>query len=244
MIRPIKNYIRKIVFRFIKPQIVTTHVTVPNSYAQVGEDIILKFLFNSVGIVAPSYVDIGSHKSDWGNNTYVSYLAGGKGVSIEPDPGLFTHYKDARPNDICINAAIGFDDAAETDFYLFDEPSLNTMSKEEANRRDSIGEFKLLEKIKVPMLRLENVIENNFTGLPHFISLDAEGVDFDILKSFDFEKYPVPVWVVETVDYSVSYIKNKNLALINFMETKGYFVYAEHILIPFLLILFGIIHSR
>jgi len=227
MIRRIKDYIRTIVFRFIKPQVVTTHISVPNSYAQVGEDIILKFLFNSVGIAAPSYVDIGSHKPDWGNNTYLSYLAGGKGVSIEPDPGLFKHYQHARPTDVCINAAVGYGNADETDFYLFDEPSLNTMSEAEAKRRNSFGEYKLLERIKVPMLRLEHVIANNFTGMPDFISLDAEGVDFDILKSFDFENNPIPVWVVETVDYSVSHVKKKNTEIIEFMEGKGYFVYAD-----------------
>jgi FkbM family methyltransferase len=198
-----------------------------NSYSQCGEDVVLKFLFNSLKIEKPSYIDIGANKPDWGNNTYLYYLRGAKGVCIEPDPALFKKFITVRPNDICLNQAVGFDEKTTADLFIFNEPSLNTLSREEAYRRERAGEFKLLQTITIPLVRLEKIIDTYFDSLPHFISLDVEGIDFDILQSFDFATYPIPVWIVETVDYSTNHVKEKNREIIRFMEEKGYMVYAD-----------------
>lgn len=211
-------------FLFNKPVIVKEY----NTYSQAGEDQILGFLFSTMGIEKPSYVDIGANKPDWGSNTYLFYKKwGSRGVCIEPDPHLFEAFKNQRPDDTCLNCAIGFDDTKEADFFIFDEPSLNTMSEEEANARHAVGEYKLTGKIKTPVMRLEEILEKYFPELPHFVSLDVEGIDFRILQSFDFDKFPVPVWVVETIDYSPSHIKMKNQEMFDFMKAKGYFVYAD-----------------
>ena len=53
--RQIKKAIRKIVFRFITPE----QKFIRNTYSQAGEDVIVKFLFNSMGISEISYLDIG-----------------------------------------------------------------------------------------------------------------------------------------------------------------------------------------
>ena len=223
----IKRGISKIVFRFIKPPVKFSYVEVYNTYAQAGEDRVLSFLFDTLGIYHPFYIDIGANKPDWSSNTYLFYLKGAKGISIEPDKILFDKFKVARPNDICLNMAVGFDGKTEADFFVFDEPSLNTLSEEEAISRNKIGEFKVVEKIKVTVIRVEQIIEEYCPKLPDFISLDVEGIDFDILKSFDFENYPVPVWVVETIDYSPNPQKVKNYEVIEYMKTKGYFVYGD-----------------
>jgi len=104
---------------------------------------------------------------------------------------------------------------------------LNTTSYEEAKRRDEIGEYHLVDSRIVPAIRIEEVIQRHFSGLPDFISLDVEGADFEILAAFDFANYPVPVWVVETVRYSVNHIKEKVTSIAELMESRGYFVYAD-----------------
>lgn len=199
-----------------------------NTYSQAGEDQVLNFLFQTMGILKPTYIDIGANKPDFGSNTYLHYhITGSRGVCIEPDPHLFEIFKKSRSEDICLNLAIGFDDSKEADFFIFDEPSLNTMSEAEALSRDAVGEYKLVGKIKTPVVRLEEILQKYFTDLPHYISLDVEGIDFEVLKSFDFNTYLVPVWIVETIDYSPNHIKKKNWEIIEFMKTKGYFVYAD-----------------
>jgi hypothetical protein len=220
----IKRILRKIKSAVFQHMIIKQF----NTYSQAGEDQVLNFLFQSIGISKPTYIDVGANKPDFGSNTYLHYhILGSRGVCIEPDPHLFEIFKKARPNDICLNVAIGFDDSTEADFFIFDEPSLNTMSEVEAFSRDAAGEYKLVGKIKVPIVRLEKILLEYFTDLPNYISLDVEGIDFEVLKSFDFNTYPVPVWIVETIDYSPNHIKKKNREIIEFMKTKGYMVYAD-----------------
>jgi FkbM family methyltransferase len=223
MLQRFKNLIKKVIFTFIKVP-VTVQV---NSYSQAGEDGVLNFLFETMRIQNPSYIDIGANKPDYGNNTYRFYLNGCKGILIEPDYSLYQALKAMRPNDAILNVAIGFDDQTEADFFVFDEPSLNTMSEEEAIRRDSLGQYKLVDKIKVKVATLASIIDNYCKTIPTFVSIDIEGIDFEILKSFDFNKYNVPVFIVETIDYSINHIKVKNKEMIDFMLDKGYFVYAD-----------------
>lgn len=221
----IKRILRKIKHTvFPKPVVINNY----NTYSQAGEDQILNFLFGTIGITKPTYIDIGANKPDFGSNTYLHYrLMGSRGVCIEPDPNLFKKFRNARPEDTCLNVAIGFDDIKEADFFIFNEPSLNTMSETEAKARDAAGEYKLIGKIKIQVMRLEEILQQYFAKLPDYISLDVEGIDFEVLKSFDFDTYPAPVWVVETIDYSPNHIKTKNWEMIEFMKAKGYFVYAD-----------------
>ena len=221
MIRPLLGKIKRRVFP--PPQVVVHY----NCYSQAGEDQVLSFLFQSMGITRPSYIDIGAYKPEFGSNTYLFYLQGSRGVCIEPDPRLFQSLQEGRRGDTCLNMAVSFNGAREVEFYFFDEPSLNTTSYEEAKRRDEIGEYHLVDSRIVPAIRIEEVIQRHFSGLPDFISLDVEGADFEILAAFDFANYPVPVWVVETVRYSVNHIKEKVTSIAELMESRGYFVYAD-----------------
>ena len=225
MIRQTKALIKKVIFKFIKPPIQTVHVS--NTYSQAGEDTILTFLFNSLGISHPQYVDIGANRPDVSSNSYLFYLRGSTGVCIEPDINLFKKFVAARPTDTCLNVAIGNSNLSELDFYVFDEPSVNTLSFKDAQERMIGGEFKHIDTIKVPIVKLEKVIEDNCNNLPDFISLDIEGVDYEVLSTFDFKKYPIPVWIVETIDYSPSYKKVKNNQILDFMLSKDYFIYAD-----------------
>lgn len=225
MIRKFKNCIRKFVFKFIKPEIQYRYM--PNSYSQAGEDMILNFLFANFRISQPSYIDVGANHPDSGSNTFLFYLRGSTGICIEPDKTLFDEICKVRPLDKCLNVAVSYNESKELDFYVFDEPSVNTLSKTDAQERIDGGEFKLVNTIKVPVLRLEDIIKENCTNLPDFISLDIEGVDFEVLKAFDFQKFPIPVWIVETIDYSPKPQKKKNNLLIEFMKQQKYFVYGD-----------------
>ena len=225
MTNKIKNIIKKIVFRFIKPLI--QYRDIINTYAQAGEDSILTLLFCSFKIFTPTYIDIGANRPDSGSNTYLFYLRGSRGICVEPDKNLFENFIKARPLDKCLNIAVGYNDDKELDFFVFDEPSVNTLSKKDAQKRIDGGEFKHIDTIKVPVKKLEEVIKENCVMLPDFISLDVEGVDHEVLETFDFDAYPVPVWVVETVDYSPHPQKIKNNLIIELMQSKSYFVYAD-----------------
>lgn len=214
----IKEFIIKITYRFIP---------MPYSFSQAGEDKILSYLFSSLGIKNPTYLDIGANHPVWGNNTYLFYQRGCKGVCIDADPSLLKELKKERKNDKCLSVGITFDDRKEADFYIFPIPALNTLSKEEADYREKNGSYKVIKKIKIPLKNINEIIKEHFYKTPDLISLDVEGIDFEILKSLDFSKSRPIAICVETISYSENRTEHKLTEIIDFVKTKGYFVYAD-----------------
>lgn len=198
-----------------------------NTYSQAGEDAIAHYFFISHGIVKPTYLDIGTNKPIYGNNTFVFYKRGSRGVCIEADPSLMPDILKHRKGDVCINAAVTFDDRTLADFYIFDEPAHNTLSKEEAEYRNKVSKYKLKEVINIPLVNINSVIEKHFTQAPNFISLDVEGVDLAILQSIDFEKYRPDMICVETITFSLENKEEKMPEITAFMQSKNYVVYAD-----------------
>lgn len=227
IIRKIKDIIRKVVFTFIKPEIVK--VIQYNSYSQAGEDAILTFLFNDKKIRHIYYLDIGTNKPDWSNNTYVFYLRGSRGVCVEADSTLIDNIKAKRPEDTILNLGVNLTGQNQTEatFYVFDEPSLNTFNYEEAIRRQNQGTFKIIRTDKVKLISLAAIIDKYCTRLPDLLSIDIEGLDLAVLKSIDLQKYPIPVICAETCTYSENHIRPKDNSIIEYMLSQGYFVYAD-----------------
>ena len=59
------------------------------------------------------------------------------------------------------------------------------------------------------------------------MTLDAEGLDFDIIKSIDFNKNFPKVICIETISFSNQSKGSKNTDLIDFIIDKGYILYAD-----------------
>lgn len=207
----------------------TQHHYVLNSYSQCGEDRVLDFLFSQKGIDKISYIDIGAYKPLDSSNTYFFYSnKHANGVCVEPDIELAKIFSSTRPRDLVLNCAIDVYGNENVALYRFNEPSLNTLSKAEAERREKIGEYRVVSIEQIKTITLEKIIKDHFNNsLPLFISLDIEGVDYDVLYNFDFEKFKIPVFVVETVKYSRSHIKEKDFRIIDLMVDKGYFIYSD-----------------
>lgn len=197
------------------------------SFSQCGEDLIVKFIFDCIGIHKPTYIDIGAHHPYYISNTALFYKIGCRGINIEPDSTLFNEFLMYRKEDKNLNIGIS-DSNTELDFYIISSPTLNTFSKEEAGKYSLQGDFKIksIEKIKVKTLK--NVLNEYSNGVfPQYLSIDAEGVDEVIIKEIDFENnYPIVI-CIETISFSTSGSGIKNTALINFIIDKGYMLYAD-----------------
>jgi hypothetical protein len=57
--------------------------------------------------------------------------------------------------------------------------------------------------------------------------LDIEGLDYDILNDWDFEKYRPEIFCIETITYTENNTENKIDKIIDLMKLKGYRVYAD-----------------
>jgi FkbM family methyltransferase len=219
MMQKIKNGIKKIVYSIIPPP--------GSSYSQAGEDAVLRFLFNDFGKKQIQYLDMGTNIPDHGNNTYLFYKNGSGGVCVEADSSLINKIRSVRPKDKVINAGVSVSEEKEADFYIFNEPSINTFDKKEAEYRSSFGNYKIERVVKVPLININDLVKDNFSTYPDLISIDIEGLDLAVLQSLDYGKYPVPVICVETCTYSENHVRPKDLSIAEFMATKDYEIYAD-----------------
>jgi len=198
------------------------------SYSQCGEDMIIDFILRQqLRKEKITYLDIGCHHATYLSNTAFFYKSGNHGVCVEPDPLLFKAIAAERKGDVCLNAGIGNTKQKSADFYIISEKTLNTFSKEDALRYESYGNKKIEKIIRVPLISINEVMEEYLKPFPNFVSLDAEGFDLEILKSINFTKYRPEVFCIETLTYTENGTEEKIVPIIDFMKRNDYFVYAD-----------------
>ena len=197
------------------------------SYSQCGEDIIINFILTCLKIDKPTYMDIGAHHPFRFSNTALFYEAGCHGINIEPDPDLFKLFEKYRKNDINLNIGIS-DKPGELLFYIMSSQTMNTFSMQEAEDLVLNHGFVITNKVKVPVDTISNVVEEYLNGINvDILSIDVEGLELQILESIDFTVFSPIVICAETISYSTRGLGVKDVALIKFLENKGYMVYAD-----------------
>ncbi len=200
------------------------------SYAQCGEDLIIQFIFEWMKIPKPTYLDIGAHHPTWLSNTYLFYQNGSSGVCVEPDPESFALIQRERKRDICLNVGIGADDRKHADFFIMTARTLNTFSREEAERYQNthtFGEQKIEKVIQIPIRTVNDIMEEYFPNGVNLVSLDVEGLDFEIIRTFNFNRFRPEVFCVETLRPHDDGSLRKSESFIDFMKSNGYLVYAD-----------------
>ncbi|MES2680309.1 MAG: FkbM family methyltransferase [Bacteroidota bacterium] len=198
------------------------------SYSQCGEDLIIDFIFGTLKIAKPTYLDIGAHHPYYLSNSAFFYQKECMGVSVEPDPSLYAVIKKERPRELNLNVGVGLVSGESADFYIMNIPTLNTFSKSEAERYAAYPGKEIKEIVKLPLLTVNEIIQKNFDNkTPNFVSLDVEGMDLEIIKSFDFSKFRPQVFCIETLTYTEDNSEQKLTEIIDYMLRQGYFLYAD-----------------
>lgn len=197
------------------------------SYSQAGEDAIFRFLFDDKKVKNITYLDIGTSIPDSGNNTYLLYKSGARGVCVEADTTLIPEIQRRRPRDTILNIGVAVGDKKEGTLHVFNPSGMNTLDEHEAQERLKSGKWKLVKKVTIPLVDINTIIRNNFDTTPTLLSIDIEGLDLPVLKDLDFKSYPIPVICAETCMFSDTYIRPKNPAIAEFLTTQGYEVYAD-----------------
>lgn len=218
MINKIYNKFRKIIG--------TAYIN--KSYAQCGEDLVIDFLAQKFGWKKFTYLDIGTNHPKKFNNTYLFYKKGCRGVCVEPDAELIKKIKFARPNDTVINVGLSAGEESVADFYIMSVNTLNTFNKEDAEELDREGIYTIKKVVKVPLKNINDIIQDNFSGkTPNLISLDVEGWNEELVRSFDFVKYQPELLCIETVSFATDNSEQKIDTIIEYVKSKGYFVYSD-----------------
>jgi FkbM family methyltransferase len=199
-------------------------LTYNKSYSQEGEDMVLRRIFEGKG--SGFYVDVGAHHPKLYSNTYYFYKKGWRGINIDAMPGSMKAFDNVRPNDINVEAAIS--DKEETlTYYYFNAPALNGFSKAISEERAGLKDVKLLRTSEIKTRRLSDILKLH---LPEgvkidFMSVDVEGLDLQVLRSNDWEKYKPTYILAECLDLDLD--KDHDSELITFLKSKGYRIFGK-----------------
>lgn len=171
------------------------------SFSQEGEDKILERMFNHKK--EGFFVDVGAHHPIRFSNTYKFYLKGWNGINIDAMPGSMRLFNKIRPRDINIEAAI-FDAEKKLTYYAFNEPALNGFSKDISAQRDGKGNYKIIFQKEINTQKLSTILDENCTPAREidFLSVDVEGLDLNVLKSNNWNKYRPTILLVENLSDS------------------------------------------
>ena len=156
------------------------------SYSQCGEDLLINYIFQLRGVTHPTYIDIGANHPFYINNTAIFYEKGCRGINIEANPNLIEKFIESRPEDINLNIGIGAQESL-LDFYLINDPTLSSFSKEECEKFIATGKYHITNTIKVKLTTIQKILDEYNNGIfPDFLTIDAEGMDLEILKTIDY----------------------------------------------------------
>jgi len=183
-------------------------------------------VFDTLGIAKPSYLDVGAHHPFYLSNTWLFYKGGSRGVNIEPDPDLIKKFSRYRSSDVNLNIGIGLQ-KDERELYIMSTRTLNTFSLEEARRYETESNERIVDTRRIPIKNINDIIERYFDSSPDFISIDVEGLDLEIIKSFDFSRFRPHVFCIETLTYSSSRAGVKLKEFDELMDHNGYMSYAD-----------------
>jgi len=192
------------------------------SFSQQGEDIVLfHVLHELLKIATPTYLDIGAAYPVRGNNTYLLYTTGARGVLVEPNPALAAQLRSKRPLDTVVEAGIGVADAVEADYYqIKGNAMLNTFSPEQVAHLQRGQTESVVERVvKMPLLNINRVIQEHLGRAPDLLSTDVEGLDYAIIRTLDLSRFRPGAICAEAVPTTKS---GRPSRLTRYLGSKGY----------------------
>jgi len=187
---------------------------------------ILKALFEQKKGYKGFFVDVGAHHPVRFSNTKYFYNRGWRGINIEPTPDAIKAFKLFRKRDINLNIGIGPEKGSLT-FHCFNEPALNSFSKEVSERIDRESDkYKIIQRLEIDVLPLSEVFDKHLPSGQKidFISIDVEGLDFQVLQSNNWDKYEPEVILIEE---NVNIDEISKSPIYQFLKEKGYKFFAK-----------------
>ncbi len=155
-------------------------------YAQGLEDLYLIRLFGKEH--KGFYVDVGANDGIFVSNTYALSRRGWRGICIDPNPEAFAALTRNRPQDVCLNVAIG---SAPGEVELAWQEGI-TEGSSVGRRAEGSRSCKVRLSTLTEVLREQNA--------PHdfeLLSIDVEGMEDQVLGGLDWTEYRPRLVIME-----------------------------------------------
>ncbi|KCZ99521.1 FkbM family methyltransferase, partial [Hyphomonas oceanitis] len=149
------------------------------SYAQNFEDIILWRALKQ--IKNGFYIDIGANDPTRDSVSKLFYDRGWRGVHVEPAAEFADKLEQQRPDEKVIRAAVSTK-KSKLQLVYFEGTGLSTSNLEVAEKHIDSGYVH--ETIRVPTITLEKILNDLDVPDIHWLKIDVEGMEGDVLKSW------------------------------------------------------------
>ena len=163
-----------------------------NFYSIYGEDAIIMGLMDRYTMQTGqqldlSYIDIGAWRPIKGSNTYFLYKIGFTGTVIEPNPHFKRMWSSIRPRDKYLAIGCGNEEYANLQIFHPSAAS-NTFSTVFAKEISDSQKHKVTQTVTVPLRSLEDIVTEHVgrINLPFLLDIDIEGMDYQVISSYDF----------------------------------------------------------
>ena len=168
----------------------------PLSYAQRFEDF---HLWRALGDVPNGfYVDIGAGHPVFDNVSFAFYLAGWRGITVEPNPALAALARAVRPRDQLHEGLCGATSGQATLYLQREFHGLSTTVAEHAQAAEKEVD-RSAEAVTLPMTTVAALCEQHAPASFEFLKVDVEGAEADVLRGADFSRFRPKIIVVEAI---------------------------------------------
>jgi FkbM family methyltransferase len=150
------------------------------SYAQNFEDVLLRRALQNVS--SGFYVDVGAQDPVEDSVTKHFYDRGWRGINVEPSPMYFRRIVEHRPRDVNIFAAIS-DHPGKARFLAIDNSGLSSLDPSVRTLATKHGLH--ANEIEVEVTTLDDLLRQHPLPEVHFLKVDVEGAEAQVLASID-----------------------------------------------------------
>ena len=198
------------------------------TYSQLLQDLFASFVVNKK--FDNTFLEFGATDGKSLSNTYtLENELQWTGTLAEPDVQWFDSLKKNRPNANIVTKCIWKKTGEKMNFFSSEEGVFSTLDDFRYSDKESLpGNTSVRNKngknFEVETISLNEVIKNEFNDVsPSYISVDTEGSEFEILKTFNFSKYHP---IVFTVEHNFTELQNK---IDKLMFQNGYLRVFRHL---------------
>jgi FkbM family methyltransferase len=189
-------------------------------YSQEGEDLVAARILGD--ITDGFYVDVGAHHPIRHSNTYLFYRRGWRGINIDATPDSMAEFQRLRPRDINLERLVALDPSPRQ-FYVFNEAELNTASSDLARQRPmENSEYRVAKELHLTPCTLASLLDQFLPKgkIIDLMSVDVEGLDLEVLRSNDWDRYRPTLLLVELLGTALADIESHEIA--RFLSERHY----------------------
>jgi FkbM family methyltransferase len=168
------------------------------SYSILKEDILLLRAIGDISHQFGFYIDVGANDPEQHSVTKLFYDHGWRGINIEPSNHWYERLVAERPRDINVHAAAS-DKPGRLTLYDHPEGGLGTLVEAFADRH--VQDFDIPKRgVEIEAVTLTQLCEEYAPAQIHFLKIDVEGHEEQVIRGMDFARYRPWILCVEATE--------------------------------------------